>query len=136
MKIKIVRAAHFSCGYAFKMPGKSLKENQTVYGDLADQDGFGRNFRVEASFSGKVDPQSGMIVNLSDIDKWLGKVVATLDHHFLNTDLAYFSNKPPTPENIVKYIFEELSKQVKDVDLTNVRLFENENRWLDFGNES
>lgn len=136
MKMTIVRASHFSCGYAFQVPGYSSAENLKTYGDLANYEGFGRNFRVEASFSGEIDPLSGMILNLTEIDQWLGHVVSSLDHRFLNTDLKYFSKCVPTPENIVKYIFEEITAQMilhKDVCLTNVRLYESENRWLDFG---
>ncbi len=139
MRLRIVRACHFSCGYAFKIESLKPKENQKIYGDLANHDGFGRNFRVEVSLSGEIDPLSGMIVNLADIDLWLSSVKRTLDHRFLNTDVEYFKLIIPTPENILKYFFTEFQKQIdhnKSVKLINVRLFEGENRWLDLGDHS
>ncbi len=134
MKTSLVRAAHFSCGYAYRMPSKSDEENRLAYGKLAEGDGFGRNFRFEISLTGQIDPLSGMIVNLADIDTWIKKIVATLDHRFLNTDVEYFKTHVPTPENIVRYIFLEIQKQISDpnIQLTNVRLFESDTRWLDF----
>ncbi len=133
--MKIVRAVHFSCGYAFKIGSKSIAENKKIYGDLALNDGFGRNFRVEVSISGEIDPQSGMIVNLSDIDLWLSIVKKNIDHRFLNTDVEFFKENVATPENILKYFFIEYQKLVSSnpkIDLVNVRLYESENRWLDY----
>ena len=138
MRIQIVRACHFSCGYAFKIESLTSEENQKIYGDLAKHDGFGRNFRVEVSLSGRIDPLSGMIVNLADIDSWLNNIKLTMDHRFLNTDVDYFKFITPTPENILKYFFIEFQKQIdpaKNVKLTNVRLYESENRWLDIGKD-
>ncbi len=135
MKIQIVRGAHFSCGYTFKVPGQTLEQNKKTYGAIFTEEGYGRNFRFEASFAGKVDPVSGMIVNLVDIDFWLKKVVEQLDHHFLNDDIEFFKTHVPTPENITRFIFNEISKQISPklkVALTNVRLFENDTRWIDY----
>ncbi len=132
MKTSLVRAAHFSCGYAYRRPGQSAEQNKMDYGKLSEGEGFGRNFRFEATFTGQVDPLSGMIVNLSHIDQWLKDVVQALDHHFLNTDLEYFKNSVPTPENILRYLFIEIQKRTQGVALTNVRLYEADDRWLDF----
>ena len=134
MSTSLHRAAYFSCGYAYNMPEKSESENQKVYGPLWSSAGLGRNFRFEASFTGSIDPLSGMIVNLRDIDQWLKKVTEQLDHRFLNTDVEYFKVKVPTPENIARFIFFEIQKQLPSngVKLSHVRLFENDNRWLDF----
>jgi 6-pyruvoyltetrahydropterin/6-carboxytetrahydropterin synthase len=132
VKTSLVRAAHFSCGYAYRIAGQTAEQNQKDYGSLAEGEGYGRNFRFEASFTGQIDPLSGMIVNLSHIDQWLKEVVETLDHRFLNTDLEYFKKSVPTPENILRYLFAEIQKRTKAVTLTNVRLFEADDRWLDF----
>lgn len=135
MKIQIVRGAHFSCGYTFKVPKQTPAQNRKTYGAIFTEDGYGRNFRFEASFAGKVDPESGMIVNLADIDLWLKKVVDQLDHHFLNDDVEFFKTQVPTPENITRFIFNEIAKQISPklkITLTNVRLFENDTRWIDY----
>jgi 6-pyruvoyltetrahydropterin/6-carboxytetrahydropterin synthase len=136
VKTTLVRAAHFSCGYAYRLNGQTPEQNKIDYGSLSDAEGFGRNFRFEASFSGPVDPLSGMILNLSLVDQWLKQVVQALDHRFLNTDLEYFKDIAPTPENILRYIFNEIEKQVviPHVILTKVRLFESDERWLDYSN--
>lgn len=137
MNIQIVRSAHFSCGYSYKVRGQTNDQNKMTYGKIFSEDGYGRNFRFEASFSGPVDPLSGMIVNLADIDRWLKEVTETLDHHYLNDDVEKFQTQVPTPENITRYIFIELAKLVPEgkVKLTNVRLFESDHRWLDFSSD-
>ncbi len=135
MKAKIVRAFHFSCGYAYKLADLSETENREIYGDLSKYDGFGRNFRAEVSYTGKIDPLSGMIVNLVQIDAWISSLSQKLDHRFLNSDLEFFKKNVPTPENIARFIFEELqSAKTKEVEaeIFNVRLFETENRWIDY----
>ena len=134
MTTTLVRAAYFSCGYAYQAPGATREENRKAFGALAEAEGYGRNFRIEVSLAGPVDAESGMIVNLTAVDLWIKNVTQMLDHRFLNTDLEYFKTMAPTPENIVRFIFNEIQTQINipNIKLTNVRLFENENRWLDF----
>jgi 6-pyruvoyltetrahydropterin/6-carboxytetrahydropterin synthase len=104
-------------------------ENRSLYGSLYHDKGWGRRFRLEVSFKGPVDPLTGMIVNLVEIDRWLNLLVVRLSHSFLNDLVDIFQNEAPTPERITDYCFCYLSRMSESesrVRLQGVRLFEDE----------
>lgn len=138
-----VRRIHFSAAHAYAKPGASFEENKKIYGSSAMPTGLGHNFKLEAHFEGPIDSQTGMIINLADIDIWLKKMVAPLDHHHLNSDVEFFKKNVPTAENIARYCFDSLKKIMIEVStshkpmsksarLLKVRLHEGENLWVDY----
>lgn len=138
-----VRRVHFSAAHAYAKPGATFEENKKIYGSSAKPAGLGHNFKVEAHFEGQIDPQTGMIINLSDIDSWLKKMIAPLDHHHLNNDVEFFKKNVPTAENIARYCFDSLKTIMKENPVTHkplkqparllkVRLYEGENLWVDY----
>ena len=142
-RVVFVRRIHFSAAHAYAKPGASFDENQKVYGSSAKPAGLGHNFKLEAHFKGSIDSQTGMIINLADIDSWLKKMVEPLDHHHLNRDVEFFKTNVPTAENIARYCFESLKWIMQSTPATHkpsnnqaqllkVRLFEGENLWVDY----
>jgi 6-pyruvoyltetrahydropterin/6-carboxytetrahydropterin synthase len=64
---------------------------------------------VEISFSGDVDPATGMIANLADLDAFVQRhVLEEFDHKSLNEDIYAFREKVPTTENLCIEIFRRL----------------------------
>ncbi len=142
-RVVFVRRVHFSAAHAYAKPGASFDENKKLYGSSAMPSGLGHNFRLEAHFRGEIDSQTGMIINLADIDTWLKKLVAPLDHHHLNKDVEFFKSNVPTAENIARYCFDSLKKIMttvqmihkpmnKSARLLKVRLYEGEDLWVDY----
>ena len=58
----------------------------------------------------------------------LKSIIAKLDHQFLN-DLEPFINDNPTAENISKYIYKELSKNINtdNIKVSEIKLWETTN---------
>jgi 6-pyruvoyltetrahydropterin/6-carboxytetrahydropterin synthase len=82
---------------------------------------------------GEIDSQTGMVINLVEVDRILKEVTGPMDHHHLNLDLEAFREVVPTTENVAKYCFLEIKKKLPtDITLARVRLYENENLWADF----
>ena len=75
---------------------------------------------------GEIDPQTGIIVNIKDIDHIVrAQVVEKLDRKFLNRSVAYFSDRPVTSETLLDYIQEQLQDTLPPVvRLTTLRLEE------------
>lgn len=126
--IRLVRAIDFNAALRYFDSSLSIEANRDLYGSLYRDKDFGANFRLEASFVGSVDPLTGMIVNLVDVDRWLKSAVSNLDGRFLN---EIFGGKTPTPERIARAAFEELDRLLKaeapaSARLEKVRLFEGE----------
>lgn len=142
-RVVFVRRIHFSAAHAYAKPGASYDENKNIYGSSAMPSGLGHNFKLEAHFEGPIDSQTGMIINLADIDVWLKKMVAPLDHHHLNNDVDFFKVNVPTAENIARYCFDSLKTimieapathkpTAKSARLLKVRLYEGDNLWVDY----
>lgn len=131
--VRLVRRVHFSCGHRYYQPQLSPDENRKLYGSLYSEHGWGHNFILEAHLEGPINPVTGMLANLRDIDVWLKQVTDPLDHHFLNEDVAVFRDLVPTAENIARYCYDQLNSLVKPpAQLFKVRLYEGEDLWVDY----
>ncbi|MES2963445.1 MAG: 6-carboxytetrahydropterin synthase [Bdellovibrionota bacterium] len=143
--VRFARTVTFSCAHRYFDPRLDDVANRRLYGSLYREEGFGHNFLLEAHFEGEIDPLTGMIVNLVDVDRWLKSVASILDHKHLNV-LPQFRDASPTPERIAQWFFSELEPLVgahvtelrsrgdtRQVSLAKVRLHEGENLWVDYG---
>jgi 6-pyruvoyltetrahydropterin/6-carboxytetrahydropterin synthase len=132
--LEIVRTVTFSAAHRYASSGLGEEESARVYGSLyrPPGSGFGHNFLVEAAFSGDVDPLTGMIANLVEIDRWLRDVAARFDHKVLN-DLPEFAGRAPTLELIAATFFERVAGLASPgVRLISIRLHEGDQTWVDF----
>jgi 6-pyruvoyltetrahydropterin/6-carboxytetrahydropterin synthase len=79
---------------------------------------------VEVTVTGAVDPATGMIVNLAELDRFVaGAVIDPFDHTYLNKDVDAFRSTVPTAENLCIEIFHRL-KSCPGARLTRIRLEE------------
>ncbi len=77
----------------------------------------GHNWKVEVSVTSlKLNPE-GIVIDFNVLKQKLEKILKTLDHTYLN-DLPYFSGREPSSENIAKYIFEQLKRELKGYSAT------------------
>jgi 6-pyruvoyltetrahydropterin/6-carboxytetrahydropterin synthase len=67
----------------------------------------GHNFKVRVTIEGERLDETGMLVDFLDVKKYMGDIIARLDHRFLN-DVAPFDVKNPSAENIAEYFYDEL----------------------------
>jgi 6-pyruvoyltetrahydropterin/6-carboxytetrahydropterin synthase len=72
----------------------------------------GHNWKVEVSVVSKKLSNEGVVIDFEILKQKLKKVLKHFDHTYLN-DLPYFSGKEPSSENIAKYIFEQLKRELK-----------------------
>src|SRR5947199_9575751 len=93
-------------------------ENVAAFGpESRARHGTGRNYVVYFIFSGRVDPVTGMLINISEIKRRAGGVVDQgFDHTFLNEDNPAFREAPPTAENIAGQLFADVAPLFSDVD--------------------
>ena len=131
----ISRKSYFNCAHSYEVPGWTPEKNKEEFGKCFDNYGHGNNYILEAHFKGPISEETGMIVNLRDVDIWLKAVLKTLDKKFLNKEVDYFKTKLPTTENIAKYCFDHILKKidVDNVQLVKVRVYEYEDLWAEYG---
>jgi 6-pyruvoyltetrahydropterin/6-carboxytetrahydropterin synthase len=124
LKIELGRCYRFAASHRLHTARLSEEENCRVYGKCNNPFGHGHNYMVEVSVSGKVDPATGMIANLADLDDFVRReVIEPFDHRYLNEEVAAFRETVPTTENLCVEIFERL-KRFPQAKLERVRIEE------------
>jgi 6-pyruvoyltetrahydropterin/6-carboxytetrahydropterin synthase len=102
----------------------SAEENRTVYGKCNNPYGHGHNYFVEVTVGGQVDPRTGMVCNLADLDAFVDeKIVQRFDFENLNT-LPEFEARVPTTENLCVEIYEILKRDFRHAEVEKVRMEE------------
>ena len=139
-RLRILRTVRFCAGHRYHNPELSEKENREVFGACNNPHGHGHNYRLEVAVEGPVDPVTGMLINLADLDRLLRElVVKPMDHSFLNYDLEHFAEVIPSCENIVSYLWSVLEKPVEQLGscrLSLIRLWESEDLFAELERES
>lgn len=106
------------------------EQNRTAYGKCNNRFGHGHNYTVEVLVGGPVDRETGMVINLADLDEIVQrKVIDRFDHMNLNLD-PLFENLVPTTENLCKTVFQILKGALPAMELTHVRVEETENNFF------
>jgi len=109
LKIELGRRYRFSASHRLHTAHLTEEENNRVFGKCSNPYGHGHNYVLEVSLSGAVDPATGMIANLSDLDAFVQRhVLEDFDHKSLNEDVSAFREKVPTTENLCIEIFRRL----------------------------
>lgn len=109
----------------------SEAENRAAYGKCSNPHGHGHNYVVEVLVGGEVERETGMVVNLVDLDAVVNtRVVERFDHKNLNLDPA-FQTSVPTTENFCRVVFGLLKNALPKGELTCVRVEETENNFFE-----
>jgi 6-pyruvoyltetrahydropterin/6-carboxytetrahydropterin synthase len=109
VKLSLTRRYDFAASHRLHAPQLSERENQRIYGKCNNPYGHGHNYALEVTVTGPVDPATGMIANLGDLDPFVEReVLAAFDQKNLNEEVAEFRNVVPTTENVCREIFRRL----------------------------
>lgn len=103
------RAYSFAAAHRLHSPALSDEENRAIYGKCNNPNGHGHNYTVEVSVAGPVDPQTGMLIDLVEMDRKVRELLDQLDFRHLDREIAGFAERPSTGENIVVYLWEQLA---------------------------
>ena len=109
MKIHLTRRYAFAASHRLHSPRLSEAENRRVYGKCNNPYGHGHNYVVEVTVSGPVDPATGMVAHLTELDRFVEReVLETFDHKYLNEEMDAFRERVPTTENLCIEIYNRL----------------------------
>lgn len=133
-KVLISKKFEFSASHRYWRDNWSKEKNDQVFGLCTSPYGHGHNYDLHVTVSGKVDPVTGMIINLTDLKKHVNRIIDLFDHKFLNIDTPYFTDIVPTTENIAKVLFDLLKQELKNIgefSLYKIRLYERSDLYVD-----
>ncbi len=124
MKAHLTRRYRFSASHRLHNQSMSPEENLATYGKCNNPYGHGHNYIVEVTVSGQVDPSTGMVCNLVDLDGFVKEqIVDRYDHTNLNM-MDEFQKLVPTTENLCVEIFDRLQKGFRPAKVERVRIEE------------
>ncbi len=111
--IRLARTIHFNAGRNLWRTDWTPERNRAVYGEESPH-GYGHNYELEVAVEGPIDPETAMVVNLTDLDRILREEVdAPLDHRSLNLDVPEFARVPPTAENLAVWIRDRIVSRLR-----------------------
>ncbi len=130
---------HFAAAHRLAREDLPQSENEKIFGKCARPNGHGHNYLVDITIRGDINPRTGMICDLSALQRLIDDlVVEPFDHTFLNKDIPYFATCVPTAENIALHISDRLKMPIKAIgaNLHKIRLQESPNNSAEVYTES
>jgi 6-pyruvoyltetrahydropterin/6-carboxytetrahydropterin synthase len=130
---RLARRKGFQCMHRYSVSAWTAEKNAAEFGACFTPTGHGHNYELEVFFEGAIDPVSGMIANLQDIDVLLGELLAPVAGKHLNEEVPEFKNTVPTTEALAGFLTARLLKinKLNGVRVAKLRLYEYENLWVD-----
>ncbi len=111
--VLLSRTIHFNAAHRLFNAERSEEWNRATYGDATNAAGYGHNYTLEVAVAGETDPASGMVVNLTDLDRILKEEVdRPLDHRNLNAEVPEFAKTPATAENLARWIWDRVESRI------------------------
>src|ERR1700733_8536607 len=135
MKAHLNRCYHFSASHRLHTEAYDAAKNQSVFGKCNNPHGHGHNYTVQVTLSGQVDPATGMVCNLADLDAFAQtNLLARFDHANLNT-LECFTNAVSTTENLSIEIY-RIFLNFPAAHLERVHVEETSNNSFDYAGDA
>jgi 6-pyruvoyltetrahydropterin/6-carboxytetrahydropterin synthase len=134
--VYLTRRASFSASHRLWSKQLTEAENYTVYEKCANPNGHGHNYMLEVTVRGTPDPQTGMVLNLTQLkDAMHEQVVDWVDHKHLNYDVPWLEGSIPTTEVLVVKFWDRLAEMLPRGLLYEVKLYETENNIASYRGE-
>lgn len=125
------RRYEFSAAHRLHAQSLTDEANREIYGKCNNPNGHGHNYQLEVTVDGLIDAQTGMVIDLVDMDRRVQSVLDNWDHRHLDYQVAEFAEQPSTAENIVVVLWQRL-EALFGSQLKHLRLWETANNVFDY----
>ena len=134
MRAYLSRRYHFVASHRLHSEALSDEANRVTFGKCNNPYGHGHNYTVEVTFAGPVDPATGMVTNLADLDAFAKQhLLEPFDYTNLNT-LKLFTDLVPTTENLSVELH-KIFAPYPHAQLTRIHVEETTNNSFDFAGD-
>ncbi len=117
----------FSAAHRLNNPKYDAEWNRRTYGKCDNPAGHGHNYVMQVSVKGKIDPETGMVIDLKRLKEVMReRVIDRVDHTNLNEDVAFLRGIIPTAENLVRAFWQQLAPAIDHGSLFEIALQETE----------
>lgn len=108
--VYLTRRYRLSAAHRLHNESLSADENARLYGKCNNPRGHGHDYVFEVTVAGEVDPDTGMVMDLGQLDQLVKReILDRFDHMHLNLDVENFRTRVPTTENLCLEIYDLLS---------------------------
>jgi 6-pyruvoyltetrahydropterin/6-carboxytetrahydropterin synthase len=127
--VAITRVLTFAAAHRLYNPEWDNERNDAMYGKCNNFYGHGHDYEVWVTLRGPADPETGMIINLNQVDRITrAEIVEKCDHKHLNHDVDFLRGLIPTTENLAVAFWRRLEPHFGDL-LEEVKVAENPRNW-------
>lgn len=137
--IALTRRYRFPAAHVLRSDEFSEEENERLYGKCANPNGHGHDYGLEVTLTGPLDPDTGAIAPLAELDDLVRqRILERLGYRLLNED-PWFREAVPTAENIALAVRRELSDALAgrfSARVLRVRLHETRRNTFECGSET
>ena len=125
--VYLTRRVGFSASHRLWSKHLTEAEIYAIYEKCANPNGHGHNYVLQVTVQGIPDPQTGMVVNLTELKSALNEqIVKWVDHKHLNYDVPWLNGCIPTTEVLAIKFWERLVSALPPGMLYEVKLYETE----------
>ena len=126
---QLIRRVRFAAAHRYRRPDWSEEKNIEVFGLCARPNYHGHTYTCSVTVEGAVDPVTGFVIDLGQLDRVLEtEVVSRFDHRNINLDVPEFAEGRliPTGENLARFIFDRVQLALGTVRVHSVQIDEDE----------
>jgi 6-pyruvoyltetrahydropterin/6-carboxytetrahydropterin synthase len=106
MRVYLSRRYSFSASHRLYSTSLDDHQNAATFGKDANPFGHGHNYVVQVTFSGPVDPITGVVFNVADLDSFTERqILARFDHTNFDS-VSPFASQPASSENFAMLLAE------------------------------
>ncbi len=117
----------FSAAHRLHNASRDGEWNRRTYGKCDNPKGHGHNYFIQVSVQGKIDPETGMVIDLKKLKDIIREwVIDRVDHRNLNEDVDFLQGVVPTAENLARCFWQQLAPAITEGKLCEVVLEETE----------
>lgn len=133
-KVSLTKIYRFSAAHRLYIEDLSDEENFQIFDKCSNPNGHGHDYVVEASFTGEIDEETGMVINPEVLDKEMDVILNELDHKRLDYEILFFKENQPTGENIARFFWERLTEHIGN-KLSYIKIWENNRSYFEYFEE-
>ena len=132
--VVITRTVHFNAAHRLHNPTKIRGLEPRRFGLCNNPNWHGHNYVLEVSVRGEPDPETGYLIDLSELKEILERVIVDkCDHRNLNLDVDFLRGIIPSTENLVIAFWRELEPRcLRAGRLHCVRLYETPRNFAEY----
>ena len=132
-RASVSRHAHFNAAHRLYVKNWTDAQNEAYFGLCSNPHYHGHNYELIVKLSGVIDSVTGYVFDLGILSSLIkSEVESKLDHRNLNEEVAEFSDRVPSAENIAVVIWHWLRPHLPaSLDL-HITLYETPRNFVEY----